>query len=213
MNKAKIIKIAQWMLDNCLVIDTETTGLGENDTIASMALINPRTRAAYVDCLVVPLSPMSVEAEKVHKLTELNALEAGLDAAKAISNVISHLNPLIETSGGLGENPQRKFIASYNIEFDVRMLKQTAYRAQRPDLVRQIEKSIADGTTCIMELANRYFHEHLHWNPERAQFSRLSLEKCLEITGIPRIGEVHDARSDTEAAIDLLHFIAEGKQC
>lgn len=202
MNKQHIIEVAQWMRNNCIVIDTETTGLSENDTIVELAAVNAGSRIVLIDTLVKPSSPMNAGAEKTHGISMMNAYENGWTAHHTIIQLyeisIASLEPC--------------HIASFNWQFDTRMILQTAFKSNyimaHPAAIKLTQP--ADGTTCIMELANRYLHEHLEWDAEHSKFKRLSLEKCLQITGIQRHGTAHRALSDALAAADLLNFIAEG---
>ena len=201
MNKQQTIEQARWVRDKCLVIDTETTGLGENDTIVELAAVCPRTRRSLIDTLVMPMSPMSAGAEKTHGISLQQAHQNGWAAHSAII----HLNEM--------RKGHCYHISSFNWQFDARMILQTAFKT---DNRLAYDAAIAlttpaEGTTCIMELANRYLHQHLEWDAEQSKFKRLSLEKCLQITGIQREGTAHSALSDALAAADLLNSIAEGR--
>lgn len=205
MNRQQLIEIAQWIRDNCIVIDTETTGLGENDTIVELAAVCPKTRKPLINTLVKPLSPMSTAAEKIHGIDTTKALYSGalpLEVFYLLHNLCYQADP------------KPFFMAAFNRLFDARMIMQTAFKSREYAAIRHAHQATreAEVTTCIMELANRYLHEHLQWDSEHSKFRRLSLEKCLEITGIQREGEAHRALSDALAAADLLNYIAEGKQ-
>lgn len=205
MNRQQLIETAQWIRDNCIVIDTETTGLGENDTIIELAAVNPKDRAVVINVLVRPLSPMSAGAEKTHGISMADAQYSGTAAPRTISH-------LVEARQRWGRTLS---LASFNWKFDARMILQTAFRSVRTDTIAEAHDLTAPTTgqtQCIMELANRYLHEHLEWDAEQSKFRRLSLEKCLEITGIQREGQAHRALSDALAAADLLNYIADGKQ-
>jgi len=203
MNKLRIIVQARWVRDNCIVIDTETTGLGENDTIVELAAVSPKDRVAVLNVLVQPRSPMGSGAEKTHGISMADAQYSGMPATRAINHLADARQRWNRTLS----------LASFNWQFDARMILQTAFRSVRTETIDEaIDLTApADGTTCIMELANRYLHEHLEWDAEQAKFRRLSLEKCLQITGIQREGIAHRALSDALAAADLLNFIAEGR--
>ena|SRR5690606_18350425 len=209
MNKQQVIEQARWVRDNCIVSDTETTGLGENDTIVELAAVCPKTREVMVDTLVHPKSAMSAGAEKTHGISLREATADGISPGSAFA--------ILAASHMAYSSPQKPalYLAAFNRNFDARLIIQTAFRSnyQHPvelDKVFYITRK-AEGTTCIMELANRYLHEHLEWDAEQSKFKRLSLEKCLQITGIQREGIAHRALSDALAAADLLNFIAEGR--
>ncbi len=208
MNRQRLIEIAQWIRDNCIVIDTETTGLGENDTIIELAAVCPKTDEVIMNTLIQPQSPMSAGAEKTHGISLSEALNDGTSPGNTLAVLADHMGYM---------NPNlRRYLAAFNRNFDARLIIQTAFKKTYIHPV-ELNKEVfitreADGTTCIMELANRYLHEHLQWDAEQSKFKRLSLEKCLEITGIQREGTAHRALSDALAATDLLNYIAEGKQ-
>lgn len=204
MNKQQTIEAAQWVRDNCLVIDTETTGLGENDTIVELAAVCPTDRVVVLNVLVRPLSPMSAGAEKTHGISMVDAQYSGTSAPRTINHLLVQRQRRNRVLG----------LASFNWQFDARMILQTAFRSVRTDtisLAGSLTAPTTGQTQCVMELANRYLHEHLEWDSEQAKFRRLSLEKCLQITGIQREGTAHRALSDALAAADLLNFIAEGR--
>lgn len=205
MYRQQPIEMAQRIRDNCIVIDTETTGLDENDTIVELAAVCPKDRVVVINMLVRPLSPMHAGAEKTHGISMASAQHSGMPATRAINHLAEAVQRRNNTLG----------LSSFNWQFDARMILQTAFRAVRTDTIAEavdLTAPTAGQTHCIMELANRYLHEHLEWDAEQSKFKRLSLEKCLEITGIEREGQPHRALSDALAAADLLNYIAEGKQ-
>lgn len=196
------LKAAQWTKENCIVIDVESTGLGANDTITEIAAIDPMTNKVIINTLVHPLSPVNKVAEKVSGISTQLALDEGVPFVECIMYLAEYADK------------HEKFITSFNRAFDVRMIEQTALRStlNHSDLTYLFQQLITpQKTTCIMELANRYLHASLEWDEAESRFKRISLAKCLEITGIQRQGAAHRAMSDTIAAVDLLNFIAEGK--
>ena len=62
-----------------------------------------------------------------------------------------------------------------------------------------------------MELVNRHFIDHVLWDAEKSCFKRLSLARACEIAGIKYQGQAHRAIVDCHATLDLLKFIAFGK--
>src|SRR5690606_25977554 len=99
-------------------------------------------------------------------------------------------------------------LTAFNRPFDLRLIHQSAYAAGvRP----AIPEAPANTPVCIMELANRYFADHLQWDYSQSTFKRLSLKACLDIAVIQFEGEAHRALADALAASDLLNFIADGK--
>jgi len=185
---------AQDLVEHAVVIDTETTGLGENDTVVELAVVGAKSREVIFDNLIVPYSPCHPAAAETHGIDMEAATRTGREPHSALVEV-------------LGLTPQKRLTA-YNMVFDRRLLLQTAYASGVSKTVISDLISRSEERSCIMELANRYFYEHLEWDHEKSCFKRLSLERCLEIAGIDREGTAHRALSDALAATDLLRFIA-----
>lgn len=199
MNKQQLIERAQWLRNNAIVIDVESTGMGETDTVVELAAIEAKTGMPIINTLIKPLSPMTPGAFKVHGINEVKAMVGGRAFYKAF-NVIAE-----------SAIKEKLIITSFNRVFDIRLLMQTVYADGMHPLQALQVLTGSGGLDCIMELANRYFHEHLEWDYEQSKFKRLSLARCMEIAGIERKGNAHRALSDTEAAVALLNHIAEGK--
>jgi len=176
-----------------VVVDTETTGLGENDTVVELAAVRAVDGAVLVNAITAPRSVMQQEALNTHGISEHEALSAPafFFAYEELQNKMSD-----------GE-----YFTSFNRAFDERLVRQSMFKSGWGAW----PWPAPDQLCCIMELANRYFAEHLEWNPERSQFKRLSLARCLEITGIEFKGDAHRALTDAIAARELLLFMAEGK--
>lgn len=191
-------EIAQFIVDNCICIDTETTGLGENDVVIELAAIRIKTGEVLVDELIKPEWLISPAAEKVHGISHDEAQNQGVNFGKAWDS-------LSLKSYGDGE-----YITAFNLVFDERLVRQTDYRVLNPSPIPPFPKP--DGIICIMELANRHFaKDYAEWDSEQSRFRRLSLARCCEIAGIEFEGQAHRALSDAKAAADLVTAIAEGR--
>ena len=199
MNKKEIIKHAKQLLKSCIIIDTETTGLYETDTVIELAAINESGEVLYDD-VIRPLSPVSAAAQAVHGIDYYYALVHGDDIEKACINALGHV-----------KNPEAP-ITSFNLVFDRRMvansLRTNKLQALRDDFLMRTRTN----ENCIMFLANSYFADHLKWDFDNSKFSRLSLEACLKLAGIEREGTAHRALSDAKAALHLLQFIAGARK-
>jgi exodeoxyribonuclease X len=94
-----------------IVIDTETTGMGDKDEVVEIAAIRTPTegqRTVFFSALVKPTVPIGLEAMSIHHITnEMVAREA------CLAEVLEFM-PL----GG------QEYIAAHNAEFDKRYLPQ-----------------------------------------------------------------------------------------
>lgn len=195
------------------MIDVETTGLGERDTVVELAAVHAETRNVLIDSLIIPGSPMGEAAQAIHGISETEALQQG----KPISWVINELKLKVFETG-----EEHFALAAYNAPFDLRLVSQSMYQETGTSAARESAKLVwldaRDGSVdeemlfgkpvCIMELAHRFFVSQLEWDSQRSNFKRLSLEKCLKLAGIEREGNAHRALSDALAAVDLLRFMA-----
>ncbi|WP_274878759.1 3'-5' exonuclease [Vibrio harveyi] len=172
-------KTAQNLIDaNCIVIDTETTGL-DNPYVVEVAAVEARTGNVLVDTLIYTDKNIEDSAEAVHGITkELLIDKPDLDSV---------LSPILTEAG------KRPF-ASYNIEFDRRALAIST----KQDL--NVQKHFKDFH-CIMLLATR-----LITNSYDGRY--VSLADAMSYFDLEWQGDSHRALSDTLAAKDVLHAIA-----
>lgn len=194
--EADLIQQARRILSECVIIDTETTGLGNTDTIIELAAVDGMTCEVIQDALMLTENELRQEITDLTGITQDMLDSKGCDPEEVIGNLFFTLED------------ENLHIAAYNITFDTRMIIQTMEACEMPPQPEINTRQSND----IMELANRYLAEYLDWDAERSQFKRLSLAKCLEITGIERTGNAHRALSDAIAARDLLVYIAAGKR-
>lgn len=189
-------EIAQWIVDNCICIDTETTGLGENDVVVEIAAIRIKTGEVLVNDVVKPNWITNRFAEATHGITWEEQTNG-----EYFGDVLETLH--LKNSGD-------EFYTAFNLVFDERLIRQTAFRL--PGILMCPPFPKPDGIICIMELANRHFAKyHAEWDNENSRFRRLSLAKCCEIAGIEFTGTAHRALADARAAADLVIAIAEGR--
>ena len=188
---------AQYIIDNAIMVDTETTGLRDTDQVIELCAIKASTGAVLLDTLVYnDGADVEPEALAVNGIT--TEMMAG---GRPVAELIQRLFKI--------KNEHDAFLTAYNVPFDSRLINQTATANNlRPVLFNGLECS----TICAMEVANRHFvAEHGVWDSDRSQFKRLSLSRCCEIAGIKYEGDAHRAYADTKAAVDLMRAIAEGQ--
>lgn len=183
-------QIAKQILElDPIILDTETTGLDDNDQIIEIAVITTSGQQ-LLNTLVKANKDSHPIALQTHGISrEITDLKG-----KPWSDVLADLNAIFEC------HP----MCAYNEVFDTRMIKQTceAHKTEQP--VHTIKFD-------IMELANRHFIEHAIWCTKRSQFKRLSLAKCCELAGIKFQGSAHRAIVDCHATLDLLKYIANSQ--
>lgn len=109
--KAKAaIKAQQWLDDDALFLDTETTGVSDNDQVIEVAIID-KNGLVLLDTRLRPTVDIHPKAQRVHGISA----EALIDAP-TWTDIAPRLRLLLEG---------RKVVA-FNSEFDARLLRQTA---------------------------------------------------------------------------------------
>lgn len=189
-------QIAQNLIDDdVLIIDTETTGLGEYDFVIEIAAVSLKTHKTYQTIVKPPFMHIFsksgwdskyAEAQAIHGITYDEVKENGIDIIAAIDEL------------SLWEAYPNH--AAFNAAFDERLINQT---------IANEASGFLKIPNCIMELANRHLaRDYAEWNKEDARFKRLSLARCCEIMGIEFEGKAHRALSDAKATAALVRAIA-----
>ena len=98
-------------LTDCVIFDTETTGVGIHDEVIELGIIDAVTGEVLFQSYLKPICAIHPQALEVHKITP-----AMLEDAPTWNEVQPELIKILE---------HKKMIA-YNIDFDARILAQTA---------------------------------------------------------------------------------------
>ncbi len=163
-------------------LDTETTGLKENDEIVEIAIID-HDGQVLLESLVRPIRRIPPDAVAIHGIT--NAM---VQDATRWSEIWPEAESLL--SG--------RQIAIYNAEFDIRMMRQSHRIAMLPWRMSR------ENVFCIMQLYAQFFGT---WDPYRGSYRYHSLEMAGRQSSIP-LPNTHRARDDAALTRALLHAIA-----
>jgi DNA polymerase-3 subunit epsilon len=172
-----------WLKLDPIYLDTETTGMHFNSEVIEIGIINDQGEVLF-DQLIKPRGKIDPAAGRVHGIT----LEMLIDAP-----TWEQVWPQAEAvlSG-------RK-IGVYNVEFDMRLLKQTLKRSWMNWVIP--DKDFFD----IMKLYARFYGD---WDPIHKNFRYQSLEIAGRQCGI-RLPNTHRAVDDCLLTMALLHYIAD----
>lgn len=177
---AKAGKIASdWLADSCLVLDTETTGLGEDAQIIEIAICDI-WGTVLVDHRVRPSVPIEPGAAEVHGIT-LEDLANSPTWPEVIDSIKECLTG--------------RTVVIFNSDFDMAMLRNTC-RAFGLDT----DWLSTLNVKCAMELSVLAFGS-------TNQYGTISLADATYEAGVSWSGEAHSAKVDALATVDLLASI------
>jgi len=181
-NQALAVQLARQVLDqNPIYIDTETTGLDANAEIVEIALLDHDGTLLF-QSFVRPQLPIPFDAMQIHHIT--NEMVQSAPTWPAIWPTVR--------SFILG-----RIIATYNADFDHRMMKQSFTRYKLP--WKENLKMF-----CIMKLYAQFRGE---WDLRRNAYRYFSLDYAGKASRLI-LPNSHRAVDDSLLARSLLHYIA-----
>ncbi|MBP8055172.1 MAG: 3'-5' exonuclease [Chloroflexi bacterium] len=153
-----------------LVVDTETTGLGNDDEVISVAVVSATGEVLFSE-MVRPTQRIHPKASAVNGITD-EMVVAALPFAEVYSR-------LVEVLAG-------RLVLAYNAEFDQRMLRQTCERYGLPVIRAEWE--------CVMDL---YAAARTRWS-RRNGFVWCKLGEACQSEGV-QVDGFHEAYADAQA--------------
>ena len=175
-----------WLKSNCLILDTETTGLGNDAEIVEITLLDT-TGEILLNTLVKPRRPIPPEATAIHGIT--NEMVADAPSWIKVCSKFYHL-----ISG-------RKVVI-YNSDYDTRLLGQTnaANWIVGPCCVEQP----------VFECAMLAYAEFYGQKSERGGYRWQKLAAAAEQQGVKIEGTAHRALSDCLTTLGVIKAMATG---
>jgi|GEM_PF-285515 len=179
--RPEVIKWAQELMknENLLILDTETTGLGDYDEIIQLAIIDIRGRVRFHK-FIQPMTEISDEAFAVHGITDQK-----ISAAPCFADVYGILRGILHD----------RDIIAYNAEFDKRMIEQTC-RKNGLEPLNQVTWH------CLM----KKYAFFLGRRRKNGTYIAQTLKSACEQQGIS-IKDAHDALNDCLATLELIKAI------
>ncbi|WP_065424444.1 exonuclease domain-containing protein [Serratia marcescens] len=181
----------QWLDNNCLILDTETTGLGEDAEIVEITIINSHG-AVLLNTLVKPTVAIPAEATAIHGITD----EMVKDAPRwmDIHAEFCHL---------IAGNP----VVTYNANYDTRLINQTAKLWGLEDQLFNLRKSITISCAMIA-----YAEHYGATDPRRGGFKWQKLTAAAEQQSVKIQGAEHRALSDCMTTLGVIKAMASGNR-
>ncbi len=164
------------------VLDTETTGLGADDEIVQIGIVDG-DGVSIMNQVIKPTIPIPYGASKIHGIYDSNVAEA-----PNFSQIYIKLSALLAG----------QIVIAYNMEFDWRMLRQTAARYRLPD-VRIGKRDCAMKQYARFKGLRTANGRNYTWH----KLVNAARQEGLQIT------KAHDALDDARMTLALIHKMAE----
>ena len=177
-----------WLAANALILDTETTGLGDDAEVVELAVIDC-AGAVLLDTLVRPSGPVPAEAAAIHGITD-----AMLAGAPTWSEIHARFCGLVEG----------RQVVIYSREFDARVITQTARRYGLP--APQGFDLALDGSAvhCAMQAYAEFRGE---WSAEKGQYRWQKLSAAAAQQGVT-VTNAHRALGDCLMTLGVVRAMA-----
>lgn len=164
------------------VLDTETTGLGNEDEIVQIGIVD-RDGVVLLNQVIKPTIPIGRGAEAVHGISDLDVADA-----PGFAGIYIALSALLAGQA----------VVAYNMDFDWRMLQQTAARYRLPD-VRIGKRDCAMKQYARFKGVRKSNGRNYIWHKLGAAARQEGIE----------IQRAHDALDDARTTLALIHKMAE----
>jgi DNA polymerase-3 subunit epsilon len=173
-------------------IDTERTGLNDDDEIVAMSMIRPGGAVGF-DSLIRPHHPEKLlrpgkngkTASEVNGITP-DMLTDAMPIINALDEFAAHLNGAV--------------IVAYNAPFDMRAIEMDCV-ANHHTLI--VPFAVHDA----MQIVAEYIGD---WQPKTQNFKPVTLSKAAHLLDLDP-GQTHTAKADALATLEIMKAIAAGK--
>lgn len=189
----------RWLEMDFVVLDTETTGLDDDDVIVSVGVVAKDGQVLF-DSLVNPGKPIPAGATAVHGIDD--KMVAG---APSFSEILPELDKVL----------RGKKVLIYNEQYDTRMLTQSAFEAGimkfefwwYPPLDWKYLEPFDTGWYCVMEQFARFYGS---WNDCYGTFRWQKLSMAAAYFGLDTTG-THGAVADALMTLGVIRGMAAAK--
>ncbi|MDC9613431.1 3'-5' exonuclease [Xenorhabdus khoisanae] len=183
-NRQQAQRIAEQLLEEDIVIlDTETTGLKNDDEIVEISIINAEGDV-LLDTLIKPQKKIPAEAIKIHSITNED-----VQHAPTWSDIYKKYREIVKG----------KIVIIYNKSYDTRIIRQTCKKYELPTPRIKSE--------CAMLLYAQY---HGEINERTGDYKWHKLTAAIYDNNIEVSGKAHRALTDAQMTLELMKRMAYG---
>ncbi|MBV1843225.1 3'-5' exonuclease [Photobacterium ganghwense] len=184
---------ADWLATNCVILDTETTGLDDQAEICEISIIDA-SGAVLLDTLVKPLRPIPAEVIAIHGITNDMVADAPT-WAEIYQDVLALL--------------AGRCVVIYNASYDVRlMLQSTIFAGVDRNDALALFKAIKPTVCCAMLAYAEFYGD---WVGNRDNYRWQCLVNAADQQGVVIEGKAHRALADCQTTLGVVRAMALGK--
>jgi DNA polymerase-3 subunit epsilon len=182
---------ADWLSRDCLVLDTETTGLDDDAEIVEISVIDSKGQTV-IDTLVKPRSRIPRQACDIHGITN--------DMVASAPTWIEVLPSVIEAIDG-------RDLVIYNAAYDLRLIAQTnCLYGEHTVTLGRIEQLVRVSAWCAMMAYSRFVGETtIRHGQETYRWHKLT--NAARDCGVV-IDGAHRALADCRMTLGVLQYMA-----
>lgn len=185
--------VADWFKSDYVIIDTETTGLSDDDEIIEISIINMRGET-LLDTLIKPTRPIPAEATAINHITD-----EMVSVAPAWPEVYPQVMQIIA---------RRRWLA-WNSRFDARLMTQTClitgvYADYQSAQVIEAYRAVHDSQIDAKQTYSQWYGD---FDDGRSNFVRQSLSAAVEQQNVQINGVAHRALADCFMVLSVLESV------
>ena len=187
-----IARSAALLQQEPLILDTETTGLGDDAEICEIAVVR-HDGSVVLNTLVRPTRGISVAATRIHGITDADVRDAP-SIGKALS-------------GDVRELLASRQVAIYNSDYDLRLLHQSAAAAGEIDILDWAMRMQGVESYCAMHAFAEWYGD---WDVRHGSYKWQKLETAALHFRLSWDGEAHRALADARMTLEVIKSMAQG---
>jgi DNA polymerase III epsilon subunit-like protein len=167
---------------DCIILDTETTGLDNTAEACELAVIDCQGNT-LIDTLIKPTRPIPDEVIRIHGISNEHVTSAPTfaDLMPEIQRVFSGKTLLI-----------------YNSDYDVRILQQSA-----AEHGLQFDRTLYNTERCIMRIFAAYYGQ---WNEYKESYKWHKLQAAAHYCNVENEG-AHRALADCKMTLGVINYM------
>jgi DNA polymerase-3 subunit epsilon len=186
-------RLQKWARDvladpGIIILDTETTGLGEDAEICELAIINICGDELF-NRLIKPMRPIPPKASEIHGITDNMVVDAPTwaDVHDEIVRIVTDASRLL----------------IYNEAFDIKLIRQSAFAAGMSD--EALDWLLLIHSQCVMD---KFAEWHGDWNDYYQTYRWQKLSTAAKSFGVDPSNE-HRALTDCRLTLEVIRGMAQ----